>query len=58
MHARWGMKEKFRYHTGSGIFQYGLHPSSYFGWVTKEQLFLFSLEQQMWQESCYPRRTD
>ena len=48
MHARWGMKEKFRYHTGSGIFQYGLHPSSYFGWVTKEQLFLFSLEQKMW----------
>ena len=46
MHARWGMKEKFRYYTGHGIYQQGVHPynSPYFGWVTEEQLFLFILE--------------
>ena len=52
MHARWGMKEKFRYYTGSGIYQQGLHPynSPHFGWVTEEQLFLFILEnsKQIW----------
>lgn len=48
MHARWGMKEKFRYYTGHGIYQQGVHPynSPYFGWVTEEQLFLFILEKQ------------
>ena len=46
MHARWGMKEKFRYYTGHGIYQQGAHPynSPYFGCVTEEQLFLFILE--------------
>ena len=35
------MKEKFRYFTGSGIYQQGLHPytSPNFGWVTEEELF-------------------
>ena len=49
MHARWGMKEKFRYYTGHGIYQQGLHPynSPYVGWVTEEQLFLFIISRKI-----------
>ena len=44
MHARWEMKEKFRYYTGQGIYQQRLHPynSPYFGCYWRTAVFVYS----------------